>query len=207
MADPSKENRSFLAFRAFDVRFFSPTDGASYNGEPTEGLFEDHPMCIRLISASLIALSLSAAVLADDNVIRLSEPVASTETYEDFGTALPEMGDAHSLSDAIATMDETASEPVLIQTEVQQVCQKKGCFFIARDGETVARVRFQDYGFFIPTDAAGKRVTLAGRLSRVELSPEQAAHFAEDLGEAAPVPAMAEFEYQIMATAVRIPRA
>ena len=164
-------------------------------------------MCIRLISASLIALSLSAALLAEDNVIRLSEPVASTETYEDFGTTLPEMGDAHSLSDAIATMDETASEPVLIQTEVQQVCQKKGCFFIAREGQTVARVRFQDYGFFIPTDSVGKTVTLAGRLSRVELSPEQAAHFAEDLGKAAPAPAMAEFEYQIMATAVRIPRA
>jgi len=68
-------------------------------------------------------------------------------------------------------------------------------------------VRFQDYGFFIPTDSAGKTVTLAGTISRVELSPEQVAHFAEDLGEAAPAPAMAEFEYQIMATAVRIPRA
>ncbi|OAB58127.1 hypothetical protein AY599_00265 [Leptolyngbya valderiana BDU 20041] len=164
-------------------------------------------MSIRLIVASLIALSLSAAVLAEDEVIRLSEPVASTDAYEDFGTALPDMGDAHSLSAAIAAMDEAAAEPVLIQAEVQQVCQKKGCFFIARDGETVARVRFQDYGFFIPTDSAGKTVTLAGTLSRIELSPEQAAHFAEDLGEPAEDEAMAGFEYQIMATAVRIPRA
>jgi hypothetical protein len=159
-----------------------------------------------MIIALLITLTLSAAVLAEDGVIRLSEPVASTEAYEDFGTVLPEMGETHSLSDAIATLDEAGSEPVLIQTEIQQVCQKKGCFFIARDGETVARVRFQDYGFFIPTDSAGKTVTLAGTVSKVELSPEQAAHFAEDLGEAAPMPAMAEFEYQIMATAVRIPR-
>jgi hypothetical protein len=164
-------------------------------------------MSIRLIVASLIALSLSAAVLADDEVIRLSEPVASTDAYEDFGTALPEMGDAQSLSAAIAAMDEAAGDQMLIETEVQQVCQKKGCFFIARDGETVARVRFQDYGFFIPTDSAGKTVTLAGTVSRVELSPEQAAHFAEDLGEAAADDTMAGFEYQIMATAVRIPRA
>ena len=164
-------------------------------------------MPVRFVLAILIALSLSAAVLAEDGVIRLSEPVASTDAYEDFGTTLPEIGETHSLSNAIATLDETSSEPVLIQTEVQQVCQKKGCFFIARDGENVARVRFQDYGFFIPTDSAGKTVTLAGTINRVELSPEQAAHFAEDLGDAAPTPAMAEFEYQIMATAVRIPRA
>jgi len=164
-------------------------------------------MTLRLIITSLIFLSLSAAVLAEDGVIRLSEPVAATEAYEDFGTALPEMGEAHSLSEAIAAMSESETAAVLIQTEVQQVCQKKGCFFIARDGEAVARVRFQDYGFFIPTDSAGKTVTLAGTISRVELSPEQAAHFAEDLGDAAPAPAMAEFEYQIMATAVRIPRA
>ncbi|SRR6056297_78562 len=164
-------------------------------------------MFIRLVLATLSALFLSAAVLAEDEAIRLSEPVASTDAYEDFGTVLPEMGETHSLRDAIATLDETSSEPVLIQTEVQQVCQKKGCFFIAREGQTVARVRFQDYGFFIPTDSAGKTVTLAGTVTRVELSPEQAAHFAEDLGDAAPTPAMAEFEYQIMATAVRIPRA
>jgi hypothetical protein len=164
-------------------------------------------MSIRCVAASLIALSLSAIALAEDGVIRLSEPVASTDAYEDFGTELPASDSVHSLSDAVATLTEREGEPVLIETEVQQVCQKKGCFFIARDGETVARVRFQDYGFFIPTDSAGKTVTLAGTVSRVELSPEQAAHFAEDLGEEPAAPAMAEFEYQIMATAVRIPRA
>lgn len=164
-------------------------------------------MPVRFVLAILIALSLSAAVLAEDGVIRLSEPVASTDAYEDFGTALPEIGETHSLSNAIAAMDETSNGPVLIQTEVQQVCQKKGCFFIARDGENVARVRFQDYGFFIPTDSAGKTVTLAGTINRVELSPEQAAHFAEDLGDTPSDNTMAEFEYQIMATAVRVPSA
>ena len=104
-------------------------------------------------------------------------------------------------------LDDLAGQSVLIETEIQQVCQKKGCFFIARDGQAVARVRFKDYGFFIPTDSAGKTVKLAGTLRRVELTPEQAAHFAEDLGQAPDASPMADFEYQIMATAVRIPKA
>src|SRR6056297_414785 len=160
-----------------------------------------------MLTGLLAAVFLAPAALADDAVVRLSEPVNETETYEDFGAALPESETLHSLEEAISQLDELAGQSVVIEAEIQQVCQKKGCFFIARDGQTVARVRFQDYGFFIPTDSAGKTVTLAGTVTRVELSPEQAAHFAEDLGDAAPTPAMAEFEYQIMATAVRIPRA
>ena len=150
---------------------------------------------------------LAPDALADDDVVRLSEPVKETETYEDFGAVLPENETARSLGAAISQLDELAGESVVIETEIQQVCQKKGCFFIARDGQATARVRFQDYAFFIPTDSAGKTVTLAGTLERVELTPDQAAHFAEDLGEDSNAGQMADFEYQIMATAVRIPRA
>jgi len=161
-----------------------------------------------LIWAGMLAITLFASVvLADEAVVRLSKPVHATEAYEDFGSVLPESEYSRSLAEAIARLDELAGKPVVIETEIQQVCQKKGCFFIARDGDAVARVRFQDYSFFIPTDSAGKTVTLAGMLERVELTPEQAAHFAEDLGQGAGAGRTADFEYQIMATAVRIPRA
>lgn len=142
---------------------------------------------------------------AEDAPIRLSEPVAVTETYEVFGSELPEGHDAMSLAVLLADSDRLAGQAVLVETEIAQVCQKKGCFFIARDGDAVARVRFKDYGFFIPTDAGGKTVLLAGQLQKVELSPEQAAHFAEDLGEQPPASDEPIFEYQITATAVRIP--
>ncbi|MBL37290.1 MAG: DUF4920 domain-containing protein [Xanthomonadales bacterium] len=161
----------------------------------------------RILTGLLAAAFLTNAALADDAVIRLSEPVSTTETHEDFGTELPESDTLHSLGSAISKLDQLTGQSLLIETEIQQVCQKKGCFFIARDGDAVARVRFQDYGFFIPTDSAGKTVKLAGTLERVELTPEQSAHFAEDLGQDAEAGGMAEFEYQIMATSVRIPRA
>lgn len=161
----------------------------------------------KILTGLLAAAFIAPNAMAEPEVVRLSEPVQATETYEDFGTALPENETVHSLGDALAQADSLDGQPVVIQTEVQKVCQKKGCFFIAREGENVARVRFQDYSFFIPTDSAGKTVTLAGTIEHVEVSPEQAEHFAEDLGEKRGVGQMAGFEYQIMATSVRIPRA
>jgi hypothetical protein len=160
-----------------------------------------------ILISLLLTASLATTVHAEQEVIRLSEPVNATEAYEDFGAVLPDSDTVHSLKEAIASLDELAGESVVLETEITQVCQKKGCFFIAREGETNARVRFQGYSFFIPTDSAGKTVKLAGTLERVELSPEQAAHFAEDLGEEAAKVQAPGFEYQIMATAVRIPRA
>lgn len=146
-----------------------------------------------------------AVVSAEDAPIRLSEPVAVTETYELFGSELPEGHEPISLAALVADSDHLAGQDVLVETEIAQVCQKKGCFFIARDGDAVARVRFKDYGFFIPTDAGGKTVLLAGQLQKVELTPEQAAHFAEDVGEQPPAGDQPIFEYQITATSVRIP--
>lgn len=154
----------------------------------------------------LIGLFLSVTALAgEDGVIRLSEPVAVTETYELFGSELPEGHEPISLAALVADSGRLAGQDVLVETEIAQVCQKKGCFFIARDGDAVARVRFKDYGFFIPTDAGGKTVLLAGQLQKVELTPEQAAHFAEDVGEQPPAGDQPIFEYQITATSVRIP--
>jgi len=164
-------------------------------------------MRVLILTNLLAAVFLASTAVADDDVVRLSEPVNETETYEDFGAVLPESEASRSLGGAISQLDELAGQSVVIETEIEQVCQKKGCFFIARDGQATARVRFQDYGFFIPTDSAGKTVKLAGTLQRVELTPEQAAHFAEDVGEEPDADQMTDFEYQIMATAVRIPRA
>ena len=83
--------------------------------------------------------------------------------------------------------------------------QKKGCFFVAQEGPSTARVSFKDYGFFIPTDSGGKNVVLLGTFSRKSVSKEEAEHYAADLGEtAASTPEM--FEYSIVASAVKIPR-
>ena len=142
---------------------------------------------------------------AESEVLRLSEPVEVTATHEVFGSTLPEAGTPLSLGDLITDNEKYLDQEVLVETRIAKVCQKKGCFFVATEGSSTARVTFKDYEFFIPTDSGGKDVVLLGTFSRKSVSKEQAEHYAADLGEkAAPVPD--EFEYSIVASAIKIPR-
>ena len=93
---------------------------------------------------------------------------------------------------------------VLVETRVAQVCQAKGCFFIAQKGAHAARVSFKDYSFFVPSDISGRTVTLAGSLVRRELSDAQAEHLNEDAGGGTAIQSGAQ--YEIVATSVRVPR-
>lgn len=155
---------------------------------------------------TLMIIGIAPGLLADESeVLRLSEPVEVTATHEIFGSALPETGDSLSLSELMADNKKYLDQEVLVETRIAKVCQKKGCFFVATEGASTARVTFKDYGFFIPTDSGGKDVVLLGTFSRKSVSKEEAEHYAADLGEkAAPLPE--KFEYSIVASAVKIPR-
>lgn len=163
--------------------------------------------------ALLVALT-SPSVRAGDagepqaaaDVIRLSEPVEVTESHEVFGAPMQESGTALRLAELVNDSDRYLDSDVVVKTRIAKVCQKKGCFFVAQEGDAVARVTFKDYGFFIPTDAGGKEVTLAGVFKRRELSESRAQHYQDDLGETRREASAAAVEYQIVATSVRIPR-
>jgi len=169
---------------------------------------KDLPFNPRFFSALLTFLVIGTApvLFAEDNAVtRLSEPVEVTATHEIFGSTLPEAGAPLSLGDLMKDKQTYLDQEVMVETRIAKVCQKKGCFFVAQEGPSTARVSFKDYGFFIPTDSGGKNVVLLGTFSRKSISEEQAEHYAADLGEtAAPKPEM--FEYSIVASAVKIPR-
>ena len=165
------------------------------------GVFSLH----RIFFASVVALVCCASGWAgESSVIRLSEPVESTDAYETFGAPLP-AADALTLAAVLGDAEQYADADVQITAKVKQVCQKKGCFFVAQDGPHIARVSFKDYGFFVPTDISGRTVTLHGVLKRNELSEAQAEHFSKDAGKPGafkPGP-----QYEIVAVSVRVPRA
>lgn len=151
--------------------------------------------------------SSAAAAVADpaaNSVVRLSEPVAATAEYEDFGAALEATTPALSLTEAVASAERHQGQSVLITTTIARVCQKKGCFFIAQEGPVAARITFKDYGFFIPTDSGRKRVTLLGTLSRAPLNAEQAQHLTDDIGGSGQA-VQPGYENLIVAEAIRIP--
>ncbi len=162
-------------------------------------------------AVSLPALLVLLALLpmpAAGEPLRLSEPVSRDAVSETFGQALNEAAQAVSLGELLAAPERHLGKPVRLQTRIAQICQKKGCFFIAQQGARAVRISFKDYGFFLPTDSAGKTVTLTGQLVRRKITAEQARHFAEDLRQAAPAPALkAGVVYEFIADAVRVPLA
>ena len=157
----------------------------------------------RLAPMLLASVFVLPALAAETGVIRLSEPVEVTDSYEVFGSNPSDSGKKVSLESLVANSDAYQGQEVLVETRIAKVCQKKGCFFIAQSGADSVRITFEDYGFFIPTDSGGKQVMLAGVFSRKPVSAEQAEHLAEDLGEKVAEDAPA-FEYSIVATGIKI---
>ena len=155
-----------------------------------------------IISAFLLSISFSVSAQESKKVIKLSEPVKVTETYEVYGSDSGNIEDSKTLTSAILDLENETVKDVVISSTIAQVCEKKGCFFIAQDDQNQARVTFIDYSFFIPTDSQGKSATIVGKLSKKVLSEEQAKHYAEDAGKNPDDIKGEQAEYSIVATSI-----
>lgn len=155
------------------------------------------------LSIFVFTLLLANASWAD--AIRLSAPVASTEHYEVFGKVLEQPGQLLQLSELMQSADSKAGSDVFVQTEVTEVCQKKGCFFTAVYGEKLIRVKFEGYSFFVPTDIASKTVKLYGRFDKTVVPIAQAKHYAKDAGLDPVTIVSDQVEYSIVAKSVIVP--
>ena len=159
---------------------------------------------LRPISLILTLIGMLVSGLLSADAVRLSEPVEATEAYETFGSPLPDADEVIDLGTLLDNSSEYLDRVVLVKTRVAQVCQAKGCFFIAQEGAHAARVSFKDYSFFVPSDISGRTVTLAGSLIRKELSEAQAAHLNEDAGGGNAI--RSGVQHEIVASSVRVPR-
>ena len=97
---------------------------------------------------------------------------------------------------------------VRFEGEITSTCPKKGCWMnVASGGDTVF-VRFQDYGFFVPTEGAeGKRTIVEGEAFFDTLSVADQQHYAQDAGwseEDIAAITEPELELAFMATGVMI---
>jgi|TARA_R110000751_G_scaffold29734_1_gene76292 hypothetical protein len=67
--------------------------------------------------------------------------------------------------------------------EIKEVCQSKGCWMkVQLESNDEVFVRFKDYGFFVPKDAAGKKVVMNGAAFFEEMTVDDQRHYAEDEG-------------------------
>ncbi|HJQ71702.1 MAG TPA: DUF4920 domain-containing protein [Blastocatellia bacterium] len=87
------------------------------------------------------------------------------------------------LDKAMADVDKLAGKTIKLEGEIKDVCQAKGCWLVITDGERAMRVSFKDYGFFVPKDAAGKKVVLEGMIEKKTISEMHAQHIAQESKE------------------------
>jgi len=88
------------------------------------------------------------------------------------------------VTELAAKMKGKDSLKIKVTGVIEEVCQKKGCWMnIAIDNNQSMRVRFKDYGFFMPKDAAGKTVIIEGLAFNDTTSVETLKHFAADAGK------------------------
>ncbi len=118
-----------------------------------------------------------ASLLASGWVAFAGEPVIPDGV--DFGAGLT-LVQAVDLAAVVEDPERYAEDPILLRGRISDVCQKKGCWTILQQGEASVRVRFKDYGFFLPRDSSGKQAYVEGVVRIETLSQKTARHYAEE---------------------------
>lgn len=117
-----------------------------------------------------------------------TDEVAGEATTEEnaakvFGAAF-EPGEVLAYKDLAAKVSDTDSLTVVVQGEVSDVCQAKGCWMnITQENGEEMMVRFKDYGFFMPKDIAGREVVMNGKAFFQLTTVDELRHYAEDAGK------------------------
>lgn len=92
--------------------------------------------------------------------------------------------DAMSMARLEKAMEGKDSLQVKVTGTVVECCQAKGCWMTIDKGDgTTMRVRFKDYGFFVPKDSGGKTAVMEGTAMVQTISVDEQRHYAEDAGK------------------------
>ena len=144
-----------------------------------------------------------------EGVLQAEAPKApSTKLY---GEALPDDLAILDLEAILQRPQEYIGKTGLISGYVRQACSKKGCWMeISASSDPKAkscRVKFKDYGFFVPLNAAGSTVLLAATTAVKVVSKEYVNHYEAEGGSFTDRnPDGTANEIQLLATGVELTR-
>jgi hypothetical protein len=136
------------------------------------------------------------------------EPVDSegqTENQTFYGSVI-ETGETMDGAEVRQTLTESGRAEVRLEGTITATCAKKGCWMDVASGEDTVFVRFQDYGFFVPTEGAeGKRTVIQGEAFYDTLTVPMLQHYAEDAGKSQEeIDAITEPELRLAFTATGV---
>lgn len=105
------------------------------------------------------------------------------KVYDHFGDGIAKGSEAITIAAVAAEPKKHAGKKLRLTGKVASVCKKKGCWMVLADGPTKIRIRFRDYGFFMPLDCEGREAILDGNFEVKEVSVAEIKHLLEDEGK------------------------
>jgi hypothetical protein len=113
----------------------------------------------------------------------VSTQFVAAQDVQHYGKKIDENG-AISMSELMEKTADGKELQVKVYGKVEEVCQTKGCWMLINKGDgTTMRVKFKDYGFFVPKNCAGKTAILEGKAFFRMVSVDELKHYAEDAGK------------------------
>lgn len=116
---------------------------------------------------------LSVALFASGAGAAEAAPASQGEVFG----APPTLEQTTPLAEILRDPAQYEDRTVLLHGRISDVCQRKGCWTVIRDGDAHVRVRFEDYGFFLPKDSIGAEAWAQGSVSVVTMSEKEARHY------------------------------
>jgi hypothetical protein len=130
------------------------------------------------MGAWVVLLLISASAAA-------AEAERAIPTGDDYGAGLT-LQEITPLHEVVSRPELHVDRTLLVKGRIRDVCQKKGCWMVLTDGESQMRVRFADYGFFVPKDSSGKDAYVEGRAAAEEVSEKEARHYEAEASDGDP---------------------
>ncbi len=108
----------------------------------------------------------------------------SKPTGSQFGEHISETGSI-SYDELLKKLSKIDSVNTKVSGIVKGVCKKKGCWMtiVSENSDEEMRVKFKDYGFFVPMDIEGRKVVFEGKAYKDVTSVADLRHLAEDAGQ------------------------
>lgn len=130
----------------------------------------------------ILTLALGAALFLALNLV--PDTAGAQDGTRSYGKAITAEG-AISMEEMLKAMEDRDSMDTKLACEIITSCTMKGCWMDVKmpDGSPM-KVRFVDYGFFVPKkDMEGKHAVMQGTASRETFDVATLRHYAEDAGK------------------------
>ena len=132
------------------------------------------------LSFGLLAFS---ACQSNATTTTTTPPTVTTAAGRTYGVPVQPAG-ARPVGEVAALLGTQDSIPAKLVGTVTGVCQAKGCWMTMQTaGGQPMRIRFKDYGFFVPKDISGKTAVVQGYVLRATVPVAEQRHYAQDAGQ------------------------